>query len=166
MAFNCDFEINSLVIPQGFTITDTSTGSDVNITSRQIEIVQSDGQEQVINWPTSEGNSQTLNILQVDMCLIIRLVYTSSNPLPPPSEYTKEGLYNFTGNSWQFLDSLGGVYASDYQVTSDTNFGSNTAEVLRYIRNSDRAASTAQQMEAQAFLSRIQYLKVNQNNFF
>lgn len=166
MAFNADFQINSLVIPQGFTITDTSTGTDPNIVLRQIFIVQADGTQDGILWPLSEGNSKTLNILQVDKCLGITLAYTSSNPLPPPSEYTKEGLFNFLGNSLQFAASKWGVYASDYMATADTNFVNNLNLVFLNIRGSRLAGETGQQMWAQAALDRIQYLKTYQYNFF
>lgn len=166
MAFNADFQINSLVIPQSFTITDTSTGSDPSIVLRQIFIIEADGTQTGILWPLSEGNSKTLNILQVDKCLTIQLAYTSLNPQPPPSEYTKEGLYPFTGNSWLFVDSLSEVPASDYTVTADTNFVSNFLTVFADILRCERAAATGQQMSAQAALDRIQNMKTYQNMFF
>lgn len=169
MAFNANYTINSLIIPGGFVITDTSTGSDLNITDRRIYLYQASNElvgGNYIDWPLAEGTIKTLNVLQVDLCLRIVLMFISSAPLPPPSEYTKEGLYNFTGNSWQFVDSLLEVPASDYTVTSDTNFVSNFNNVFGEIKRSERAAATGQQMAAQAALSRIQYMIVNQNNLF
>jgi hypothetical protein len=166
MAFNCNFYISTTMIPGGFTINDNSDGTDPNITARIITVQEADGRITNYDWPTIEGDHKTLNILSVDKCLMVGLVYTSTSPLPPPSEYSKEGLFVFTGNSWQFLDSLIEVPASDYTVTQDNVYVGSFLTVYEDVIRAERAALTGQQMAAQSALNRVRYYIVNKQNFF
>lgn len=169
MAFNGAFTVSSLIVPGGFTINDTSTGSDVNLTGRTISLFQSDGTllgGATINFPLSMGASITLNVLSIDLCLLILLTWQSSSPLPPPSSYSASGLFNFVGNSRAFEDQQIGAIQSNPSILNDAGFDKSLGALQTAIDCSIQAASTGQQASAQAALSRIQYMIVNQNKLF
>lgn len=169
MAFNGAFTVSSLITPGSFIITDTSTGSDVNLTGRTISLYQADGTllgGTTINFPLSAGASITLNVLNVDLCLLIVLTWQSSSPLSPPSAYSASGLFNFIGNSRAFEDQQIGAIQSNPNILNDSTFYYYLGDLQTEIDNSIQAASNGQQASAQAALSRIQNLIVNQNKYF
>jgi len=169
MAFNGAFTISSLITPGSFVVNDTSTGSDSNLTGRTIALYQADGTllgGSTINFPLSSGSSITLNVLNIDLCLLIVVTWQSSSPLPPPSAYSASGLFNFVGNSRQFEDQQIGAIQSNPNILNDANFYSSLGALQTEIDNSIQAASTGQQASAQAALSRIQNMVVNQVTLF
>jgi hypothetical protein len=169
MAFNGAFTVTSLIVPGGFTINDTSTGSDVNLIGRTISLYKADGSllgGGTIDFPLSMGASMTLNVLGVDLCLLVLVTWQSSSPLPPPSSYSYSGIFNFVGNSRLFEDQQIGAIQSNPSILQDTLFLNSLGNLQTYIDCSIQAASTGQQASAQAALSRIQNMIVNQNKFF
>lgn len=169
MSFNGGFSVSSLIVPGGFTINDTSTGSDSNLTGRTISLIQSDGTllgGTTIDFPLSSGSSITLNVLNIDYCLLILVTWQSSSPLPSPSTYSASGLFNFVGNSRAFEDQQIGAIQSNPNILNDTGFYDSLGKLQTDIDCSIQAASTGQQSSAQAALSRIQYMIINQNKFF
>jgi hypothetical protein len=169
MAFNGAFTISSLVSPGSFVVNDTSTGSDSNLTGRTIALYQADGTllgGSTIDFPLSSGSSITLSVLDVDKCLLIVLTWQSSSPLPPPSAYSASGLFNFIGNSRQFEDQQIGAIQSNPNVLNGANFYKSLSNLQTEIDCSIQAASTRQQASAQAALSRIQNMIINQATLF
>lgn len=169
MAYNAAISISSQIIPGSFILTDVSTGADPNITGRTIELIQADGSLLTgapIPFPLSAGNSITLNVLNVDYDLIIRMTVQSSNPLPPPSSYTAEGDYLFTGHTEQFIAEMQGAYAYNYILIEDTYFYDNLRRVYTELNNARFSNAQGQQASAQAALSRAQYLITNKAMFF
>jgi hypothetical protein len=169
MAFNGAFTITSVITPGSFILNDTTTGSDSNLTDRKISLYQADGTllgGVPIDFPYTMGNSITLNVLNIDYCLLIAVQWISSSPLPPPSSYSASGLYNFLGNSYYFLNNLIGAIQSNPNILNDVGFDTNLSKLQTDIDCSSQASSTGQQASAQAALSRIQSLIVNQNYFF
>ena len=169
MAYNLAFTVSSLISPGSFVINDTSTGSDPNLTGRTIALYQADGTllgGSTIDFPLSSGASITLNVLNVDYCLLIVVTAQSSSPLPPPSAYSASGLFNFVGNSRQFEDQQIGAIQSNPNILNDTGFYYYLGVLQTEIDNSIQAASTGQQASAQAALTRIQYLIINQAMLF
>jgi hypothetical protein len=169
MSFVAAFTVNSLIVPGSLVINDTSTGSDTNLTGRTISLFQADGTlltGSTIPFPISSGNSITLSVLNIDYCLLIVITWQSSSPLPPPSSYSASGLFNFVGNSRQFEDQQIGAIQSNPGILQDSGFYNSLGILQTEIDNSIQAASTGQQASAQAALSRIQYLIVNQNKYF
>jgi hypothetical protein len=169
MSFVAAFTVSSLITPGSFVINDASVGADVNLTGRTISLFQASGallSGSTINWPLSSGSSITLNVLNVDYCLLILTTWQSSSPLPPPSTYSASGLFNFVGNSRAFEDQQIGAIQSNPGILQDTNFYNSLGILQTEIDNSIQAASTGQQASAQASLSRIQYLIANQSKFF
>jgi len=169
MAFNGAFTVTSLIVPGSFVINDTSTGSDGNISTRRIYLYQADGTlltGNFINFPLTSGSSITLNVLTQDYDLLIIVQWVSSSPLPPPSAYSASGLFNFVGNSRQFLDQLIGSIQSNPGIVQNSNFWMNLGIVQTEIDNSIQAALTGQQASAQRALNNIQHFIVNQTYLF
>lgn len=168
MAFNGAISVASLISPGNIIITDSSTGSDPNLTGRTISLLQADGTlvgGTTVSWPLSDGSTKEINIT-VDLCLLILVVWASSSPLPPPSTYSTSGLYLFRGFSLQFLDQQIGAIQSNPSVLNDTNFQDSLNLLHNEINNAVQAASTGQQSSAQRALSSIQNLIVKQNFYF
>ena len=169
MSFIGAFTVSSLIVPGSFTITDTSTGTDTNITDRLIYLYQADGSllgGSAIDFPLTAGSSITLNVLTQDYCLLIVVTWVSSSPLPPPSSYSASGLFNFTGNSRNFADQQIGAIESNPNILRDSTFQYYLGTLYNEIDNSIQAASTGQQFSAQRALNSIQNLIVNQAKYF
>jgi hypothetical protein len=94
------------------------------------------------------------------------ITWQSSAPLSPPSTYSASGLFNFVGNSRAFEDQQIGAIQSNPGVLQDTNFYNSLGILQTDIDCSIQAASTGQQSSAQAALSRIQNMIVNQTKLF
>ena len=169
MSFIGAFTVSSLITPGSFTVNDTSTGSDSNITGRKIFLYQADGSlltGNSIDFPLTAGSSITLNVLIQDYCLLIVVTWISSSPLPPPSSYSSSGLFNFVGNSRSFADQQIGAIESNPAILRDTSFQYYLGTLYNEIDNSIQAASTGQQFSAQRALNAIQNLIVNQAKYF
>ncbi len=169
MAFNSDFTASQGINVQDFTLTDTSTGSDPNLTSRSISLYKTDNTllgGAVISWPLSDGATKLISgLLLRDYSLNIVVTWASSSPIPG-STYTKAHVATFGGNSNEFAYGLLQQIAAQQSITSDDGFLYNLALVNSDIRNAYRANFYSDQGNAQAALDRIYYFIVNQNKFF
>lgn len=169
MAFAGDFSVSQGVDVQSFTITDTSTGSDPNLTGRIISLGLVDNQllgGGAISWPLSDGSSKLISgLLSRDFSINIGVVWASSSPIPG-STYTKNHIITFTGNSNLFAYGLLQQIAANQSITNDNEFLYNLFFINSDIQNADRATSFLDQGSAQSALDRIYYKIVNQNLFF
>jgi hypothetical protein len=169
MAFAGAYSISQGVDVQSFQITDTSTGSDPNLTTRSISLFKTDNTllgGAAIPWPLSDGSTKLISGLLVrDFSLNIVVTWTSSSPIPG-STYSKAGVVTFTGNSNEFAYGLLQQIAAQQSITSDNGFLYNLALVNSDIRNADRASFYADQGNAQAALDRIYNFIGNQNFYF
>lgn len=169
MAFAGDFSVSQGVDVQSFTISDTSTGSDPNLTGRTISLVLIDNQllgGSVISWPLSDGSSKLISgLLQRDYSLNIGVTWQSSSPIPG-STYSKNHIVAFTGNSSQFAYGLLQQIAAQQSIVNDNEFMYNLFLINSDIINSGRAADFLDQGNSQAALDRIYYKITNQNLFF
>ncbi len=115
MAFNGSYTAvqsapnsNNLVV-----FTDSSTGSDTNITSRQIRPYDAAGNLVLpagntlgyIDWPLPLATPLTVNLLPKDYGLVITVNWISSAPIGG-STYVATTLFNFTGYSDAFMYQL------------------------------------------------------------
>lgn len=99
---------NNLVI-----FTDTSVGSDTNITSRQIRpydaagnlVLPAGNTSGFIDWPLPLATPLTVNLLPKDYALEITVNWISSAPIGG-STYVATILYGFTGYSDAFMYQL------------------------------------------------------------
>lgn len=169
MAFSGNFSVTQGVDVTSFTLTDTSTGSDVNLTGRTIYLYQSNGAllgGSTINWPLSDGSTKALTgYLPKDYSLLILVTWESSSPIPG-SSYSKSALYTFTGNSNAFAYSLLQQIAALQSITNDNGFEANLAIMNSEIQNAGRASTYGDQGNAQAALDRIYNMIVNAPNYF
>lgn len=169
MAFSGDFSTSQGVNPQNFTITDSSTGSDPNLTGRTISLFQTDNEllgGETIDWPLSDGSTKAINgLLTRDYSLNILVTWQSSSPIPG-SSYSKAEIIAFTGNSNLFAYELLQQIASNQSITQNKYYLYNLALVNSDILNAERAARYADQGNSQEALNRIYYYIVNQQYFF
>lgn len=169
MAFAADFSISQGVDVQSFTITDTSTGSDPNLTGRTINLYLVDNSKlggDEIAWPLSDGSTKLIaGLLTRDFSLNIVVDWASSSPIPG-STYSKSYIVTFTGNSNAFAYGLLQQIAANQSITSDNGFLLNLALVNSDIQNADRANFYSDQGNAQAALDRVYAYIVNQNLYF
>lgn len=169
MAYAGDFSVSQGVNPQNFTITDTSTGSDPNLTGRTISLFQTDNEllgGATIDWPLSDGSTKAINgLLTRDYSLNILVTWQSSSPIPG-SSYSKAEIITFTGNSNLFAYDLLQQIASSQSITQNKDYLYNLALVNSDILNAERAAGYADQGNSQEALNRVYYYIVNQQYFF
>jgi hypothetical protein len=170
MAFNGNFSAAQSVDGQSIILTDTSTGSDSNLTGRTVNLFLIDGSllgGSTINWSLSSGSTLTIsNILPRDYSINIQVNWASSSPLPPPSTYTLTGLATFIQNSDIAAYSLLQQIASNVGITRDNDYMYNLALVNSDILNALRANTFNDQFNAQACLDRIYNKVVVNKNFY
>ena len=174
MAFNGAFSISQGTDSTSFVITDTSTGSDTNLTDRKIYLNQSNGTTLIpannpnawIDWPIALGPITLTGILNQDYSLNIQVVWVSSSPLPSPSTYVQFQLKTFTANLELFDYMLTQQMAANNLLANDNNFLPNKELLRLYIDNANGATSFSDQYNAQLNLNAGYAMQVNQNNFF
>lgn len=169
MAFAADYSTSQGIDVTSFSLQDTSTGSDPNLTTRSISLFKTDNTllgGAAIAWPLSDGSTKLISgLLTRDFSLNIVVTWTSSSPIPG-SSYSKAGVVTFTGNSNLFALGLQNQIASLQSITNDTGFESNLAIVNSDILNAERASTYGDQGNAQARLDAIYYKIVNQSFIF
>lgn len=167
MSFNSNFSISVTSDPSQITLTDTSTGSDVNLTGRTISIFKTDNSLLYTGaWPTSQS-SITINPLDKDYALNISVVWASSSPLPPPSTYTKAIIYPFVGYGQQYSNTLLQFLATNQQMVNDHSWYMNFTILLLEIQNAQNAINVGANLgNSQAAILRYQLLLNNANDFF
>lgn len=177
MSFSGNFSIQpDLTDPSSFSLTDTSVGSDTNLTGRQVFLYNStsgtlnypDATTPYISWPISEGIGDVLQItglLTQDYSLNILVSWISSDPISG-STYTKYVLYTFTGNSNQFINQMVQELAANPAYLDSYNFMGSLGNVQTNLDSALNAQEYNQQYSAQFALNRIQFYITNQQLFF
>lgn len=168
MSFNAAFSILPTADPAVFILTDTSTGSDMNLTGRTISLFQTDGSLLVpaIPWPIA-NSSISLNVLPTDMALNISVSWASSSPLAPPSSYIYTQIYAFVKYAQQFLYSWTQEQQANPAITQDQNFYKNKLIVFCEILSAQNAIETGSDIfAAQAAIERYLYIMANSNYYF
>lgn len=169
MAFNGSYEISITSDPTSFIITDNSTGSDPNLTSRNIYLYLADGSllgGSVISWPVGEGSIKTIALLNRDYCINIRVDWISSSPLPSPSTYTLSNVYPFKGNEVEFVYGLLQQLAANPGLLNDTNWVDSLSSLQMFIDGSQTAGGFGDISNSQFQLDLGYSLIVNENNYF
>lgn len=151
MPFNGAYTVSQGSDPTSFTITDTSVGSDPNITDRRISLFKDNGTKLVpegstttyIDWPLVDGSTKTISLLTEDTALRAEVQWISSNPLPPPSSYSSTGLYGFLAYSKNY-----DAYAQQLMITNpllvnNKNFFYSRMKLRVYM---DSATTSVQEM--------------------
>lgn len=157
----------------GITFTDTSTGSDGNITERRIYPYKADGTLLLpsgnttgwIDWPLPLGTALTVDLLPKDYSLNINVVWISSSPLPA-STYDVTDLYGFTGYTNNFIYQKVQDIAAQPQILNDTEFYNSLSKMETEVSNCELSVDFGSIFNAQAALDRGYYLIINEALFF
>jgi len=169
MAFAGDYSVSQGLDPTSFTITDTSTGSDSNLTTRTISLFQADGSllgGGVIPWPYSDGNTKVLTgYLPRDYALNIVVNWISSSPIPG-STYEKSAYYGFTGNTNNFIYGLIQDIAAQPSLLNDTGYYEYLSRLQTEVDSCGLAITFADLFNAQSALDRAYSIMINQQLYF
>lgn len=169
MAFNGNFSISQSSDVTTFIITDTSAGSDPNLTNRVISLILADGSllgGTTIPWALGEGSIKTISLLQRDYSINIKVDWISSSPLPSPSTYTKSALYTFEGNTVQFIYGVIQQLAASPNLANDTTYYDSLSKLQTFIDSATIAGSFDDQSNAQFQLDLAYNLIRNESNYF
>lgn len=170
MSFNGSYTVSQGADISSVVITDTSSGTDVNITGRTIAIYLTDGSlltGSTFDWPLSDGDNITLTgIISKDISTSIVVTWSSSAPLAPPSTYTSTQIVTFVGYTDSFLYSLVQRLTAMPNTINDTDFEINYFKLNNNLSGAIRATNYSNQFLAQASLDRAQYMITNQSLFF
>jgi len=169
MAFNGNFSATQTTDISGFTLLDTSSGSDTNLTDRQVFLYTTSGAlltGSAIDWPIANGPLVLTGILPIDYSLLIVVNWVSSSPLPSPSTYTLTSVNTFTGNTQNFINGLIQQIAAQQGTTNDNQFLTNMNILYTYLDNAVLAQKYNNQGNAQENLTLALGMINNQNLFF
>lgn len=167
MAFSASFSITPTANASTFVLEDTSTGSDAGLTGRTIYVYQASGQLLVspIAWAIGD-NTISLDILEQDYGLNVRVDWASSSPIPG-STYTYSLIYAFVKYGQQFIYNLTQYQQSNPSVVQDGNWYVNKLTVLCLILSAQNAIDTGEDLfGAQSCISLYQAYINNQQYYF
>lgn len=157
--------------PSVITLTDTSTGSDVAITSRRVYLLQANGTFLVPAGTTTDyvvwdlvDTSIDLDVLSQDSALSITVQWMSSTNTIVTSKTIS---FAFTAYNETFYYGLTESQVANSNLSASTNWYQ-TKLVLRVeIDSADQAITFASDIySAQAALNRATYISTNQALFF
>lgn len=167
-SFSVSQNSNSINI---LTLTDTSTGGDSAIVSREIFITTGDGTVIVpagtttnfIVWLLANA-SINLNVLSQDYALQITVNWLDING---NTLYTSGNVYLFSAYTEQFLYGLTGMQAATPQIVQDNNYYSNKMKLRVLIDDAGTAISVASDISAATSCLNMAALMIqNQNLYF
>lgn len=168
MAFNADFTISESLIPNVFTISDTSTGSDSNLTGRTIFLYKSNGELLVagISWPIAQA-SLTLDVLDRDKALDIQVQWASSSPLASPSTYTAKELFAFTARGEAFNYRLIQLQSANPSIIQSDDYLIKKMQLRIALDDAkDAIEKGADIYSAQQMIERSNFLQNNDRYFY
>lgn len=173
MAFVQNFTSSeSIGIPSQITLVDTSTGTDLTLTNRQITLRLANGNylgtlgestsPVQINWPIADS-SITLDILPNSLTPIVTVDWMAGSSVA----YTKSVLTCFDLFDYVFgLNQLSNQTSSP-QILADTNYFSNFLKLIVNIFNAENAVLKGDdQYSSQGSLNLNLFLIQNENDFF
>lgn len=153
--------------------TDTSTGSDTNITSRQIRPYDSAGNLVLpagntlgyINWPLPLATPLTVDLLPKDLALAITVNWLSSAPIGG-STYVATILYGFTGYSDAFIYQLIENLSANPALRNDASWAYYFSRAQNDVDSVARAVTNLSILNAQENLDDMKYIIDNESKFF
>jgi hypothetical protein len=152
-------------LPSTIQLTDNSTGSDVNITSRKVTITKADGTfyENGVTWALV-NTTVSYDILLSDQAvnILVQWVDASNNVL-----YDFEQLYEFNQYNNQFSVDLTRAILSSPAIMQDNDYWMNKIILRVNIDDADQAVSLADDiLLAQAANDRATYMRLNESKYF
>jgi hypothetical protein len=171
MAYVEDFSTAQTTDPDSFILTDTSTGTDVLIVNRRIYLQLSDGTYLVpegtttsyIPFPLSGGASITLNVLNVDYAISIRVEWLNSLGV---AIYSKTQSYDFTLHDEQFMYQLVQMFAANKALLQNTNFVDNCYELDMFVSFSVKSVETGNDITNAQFLLDLAQNMINNSTIY
>lgn len=174
MAFEGNFVVAQLS-PSTIQLTDTSTGSDTNLTSRYIylytynnsTIVPSGTTTAYIVWDINDTEITLDDILDTDYCLNITVVWNSSSP-DPSGTYTKNNAYCFKDYNEEFMLALvSETNVALPAIVNSNSFVYNWMQMRLYVEEAKEAIDNASDvMNGQLLLNLANNMRDNQNYYF
>lgn len=165
MALVVSFTITPLSNPGSFTLTDTSTGSDTNVTDRQILLYNSQNNLYVaaIDWPIAQS-SITISPLTADQALNVVVNWNNSSGVPL---YTASQIYAFVQYGEQFFFSLTQSQTAQPNLLNDNDYLQNKELLRLYIDSAIQAITIGGDIvAAQSSINLYQNLINNQSLYF
>lgn len=144
MPLSVNFTATQLLgLPNIIVFTDTSTGSDVNVTSRRIylrdaynnNVLPEGTTTDYVVWPINQS-SINVNCLTKDMALNITVEWVDTNSV---ALYSKLIFSGFTSYNEDFLYELSGLLAANYKRTADADFLSLMFKLRNFVDSGDQA---------------------------
>lgn len=171
MAFVPNFTVSQTpATPSNILITDTSTGSDPNITQRKIYITDSAGNpvmpagQSGIYTLWLSGASIILNVLTEDQALTISVKWADQFGYVL---YQKTSNYCFSQFNQQYFYYLIQVQSQTYNIIQDNRYWQNMATYWANIVGAIKAVELGNDIYgSQVCLNRATTMKNNANNFF
>jgi hypothetical protein len=172
MALTASFAATQTIgLPSKIYLSDTSTGSDVAITSRRVYLTDAAGNAVVptgtttsyILWPYA-NSTITIDVLEQDMALNVQVDWLNvSNAVL----YTSTQTLGFTMYSEMFYYELTQSQTGIPLIIADTNYYQNKMILRCNIDEANQAITYAGDLyAAQSALDRAAYLIANQTLFF
>ena len=175
MPFSQNFDTSQTVgYPSIVTIEDTSTGSDGNIASRRVFLVNSEGEYVVpsgtstdyVVWPYADSEID-IDCLDFDSALDITVLWLDNSNV---TLYSKTLLKGFTLYNNTFLYGLTQAEATQSKppnIIQDTQYLQNKAALQIYIDSGNQAITYGDDIvSAQNMYNAATYMTNNQNEFF
>jgi hypothetical protein len=168
MAFNGDFQINTVTTLGVFQLEDISTGSDAGLSGRTITIYKADGTIfGTYDWAIAD-DTINLAILDKDYAFNIVVHWTSSAPLVAPSTYDAEQIFAYTKYGWNEYAQLTRLQTSKPDVMTDQQYYLMKMALEVELTGAEIAISTIMEdrYAAQRCIDRYQYLITKKHLFY
>jgi hypothetical protein len=166
MSFTASFTITPNGTGSGFTIADTSVGSDGSITDRTIYLYTASNALLVpaIDFPLSAGSSITISPLTTDIALTVVVTWNYTGGV---AEYTYNLIYAFVQFGLLFLQTLTQTQISNPLIINDQNWISSKLGIFLEIQSALNAINVGQSVgSAQSCIARYNQTIANQNIIF
>jgi hypothetical protein len=174
MAFDGNFSVVQTSVTS-FIITDTSTGSDANLTGRRVYLYLSDGSTltapgsstNYIDWPIADGATITISLLTTDLAINIRVDWISSDP-DPAGTYTKTTPTAFSFYNKTFLYGLSQEQqAALPTIITRNGFIANKLQMWGYVLEAINCIEVAGDIgNSQACLNSANNMRNHSNQYF
>jgi hypothetical protein len=168
MAFNGAFTIAATAgVPGSVTLTDTSTGTDANLTGRTITMYDAAGDIFYTGSWAIGDTTKTIDLLDIDKALNVKVDWASSSPLADPSTYTLSLLFASVVYLMEQFCTMTRLQASNPNIMRDKQYYEKKYELLVEIKGAEYGISEMEDIvAAQECIERAQFLITNKSLFY
>lgn len=170
MAFAGAFTVSQGSDISQFTLTDSSTDFDTNITTRTVYLYKVGGSilgGVAIDWPKDAGigDTITIDVLDKDYSLSVVVVWEVPSP-ESGGVYTKTEIVTFIAYSNTFIYGIVQQMAADPSIVNSTNFLQSLGSVITFVDSAVISTNFSDQYNAQSNLDRVYYMQQKQELYF